>query len=61
MWHDSDRRDDDESNFQRRHQHTPITIHNIRKLMLAEDLRPISANAILWYSLWWLDQTASIQ
>ena len=35
MWHDSDRRDDDESNFQRTHQHTPITIHNIRKLMLA--------------------------
>ena len=46
--------------FPRVTRHSPITNHNIQKLTRAEDLRPISANAILWHTLWWwLDQTAS--
>ena len=34
--------------------------HNMLGTPSAEDLRPISANASLWHTLWWwLDQAAS--
>ena len=31
--------------------HSPIINDNMRGIMSAEDLRPISANAILWHTL----------
>ena len=39
---------------------SPSINHNMLGIPSAEDLRPISANATLWHTLWWwLDQTAS--
>ena len=52
--------DHDEFNFQRRPQHSPIMNHNMLGIPSAQDLRPISANASLWHTLWWwLDQAGS--
>ena len=40
--------------------HSPIINHNVHIIIPAEDLRPISANAILWHTrLWWLDHRGS--